>query len=116
MTTPYNKNRPGGINPYGNAQNGGWNTDWSGEYSPSGNPNSSNTNSYVPNRLVSPDPTNNGPFCGTENSPTVMSVPTYTEAKSNCSCPVGLVQKSKPEWVVNGQQGFKFWCGSRDWN
>ena len=114
MTTPYNRNRPGGMNPYNNAQNGSWNNGYLGEFSPSGNPNSSNTNSYVPNRLVSADPTNNGPFCGGENNPTVISIPTYTEAKSNCSCPVGQVQKSKPEWVVDGQQGFKFWCGARE--
>jgi hypothetical protein len=114
MATPFNNNRPGGMNPYSNAMNGSWNNGYRGEYSPSGNPNSSNTNSYVPNRLVSADPTFDGPFCGDENKPTVISVPTYTKATSNCSCPAGQVQKSKPEWVVNGQQGFKFYCGSRD--
>ena len=114
MATPMNKNKIRRMDHYQNAQNASWNNAYRGDYSPSGNPNSSNTNSYVPNRLVSPDPTFDGPYCGDENTPTVLSIPTYTKATSNCSCPAGQVQKSKPEGIVNGNQGFKFWCGARD--
>jgi hypothetical protein len=94
-------------NPNNDRQNGGWNTDWRGNFSPSGNPNSSNTNSYVPNRLVSADPVNNGPDCGTYKDATYIN-----ESKSNCSCPADKMKKSKPEGILNGKQGFKFWCSA----
>jgi hypothetical protein len=94
-------------NPNKDRQNGGWNTDWRGNFSKSGDPNSSNTNSYVPNRLVSADPIDDGVDCGAYQNAT------YTNnSKLNCSCPSNKMKKSKPEGILNGQQGFKFWCSS----
>lgn len=101
-------------NPNNDRQNGGWNSDWRGNFSSSGNPNSSNTNSYVPNRLVSADPVNNGPNCGTYENPTIVTDPTFIKyAQSNCSCPSDKIKNSKPEWVSNGNQAFKYWCSAK---
>jgi len=91
-----------------NKQNYGYNTDWRGNFSPSGNPNSSNTNSYVAKRLVSADPVNNGPDCGTYKDATYIN-----ESKSNCSCPADKMKQSNPEGILNGAQGFKYWCSAK---
>jgi hypothetical protein len=94
-------------NPNKDRQNGGWNTDWRGNFSKSGSPNSSNTNSYVPNRLVSAVVIDDGPDCGTYQNATYTN-----DSKSNCSCATNKMKKSKPEGILNGHQGFKFWCSA----